>query len=111
MPSFVRPGFRCAGVVIGLVALLLSRPVATGAQTSEWWEDRDREIASRFAPVFHQGMVGSGRFDYITNFDFDDDWVGDNNWANAELGQYPLKAYVYYAVSETPTHYFIHYAA
>ncbi len=55
--------------------------------------------------------MGTGRFDYITNFDFDGDWAGDNNWKNAADARFPLKAYVYYAVSETPTHYLIHYAA
>lgn len=74
------------------------------------WDADDRAIAARFAPVFHQGMVGS-RFDFITNVDFDGDWVGDNNWVNAGDAKFAQKAYVYYAVSETPTHYFIHYAA
>lgn len=72
---------------------------------------RDREIASRFAPVFHQALGPMPRFDYITNFDFDGDWRGDNNWNNAALQRFPLKGYVYYAVFETPTHFFIHYAA
>jgi len=72
---------------------------------------RDRDIAARFAPVFHQALGPAPRFDYITNFDFDGDWRGDNNWKNAEDSRYPLKAYVYYAVFESRTHIFIHYAA
>ena len=72
---------------------------------------RDREIAARFAPVFHQALGPAPRFDYITRFDFDGDWRGDNNWINAENPQFPLKAYVYYAVFESKTHYFVHYAA
>ena len=72
---------------------------------------RDRDIAARFAPVFHQALGPAPRFDYITNFDFDGDWRGDNNWNNAEDRRYPLKAYVYYAVFESRTHFFIHYAA
>jgi hypothetical protein len=75
------------------------------------WEDVDREIAVRFAPDFHQGVIGNERFDYITNFDFDGDWHGNNNWEHAADTRYPMKAYVYYSVSETPTHYFVHYAA
>jgi len=71
---------------------------------------RDRDIAARFAPIFHQALGPSPRFDYITNFDFDGDWRGDNNWNNAASPQYPLRAYVYYAVFETRTHFFIHYA-
>jgi len=72
---------------------------------------RDRDIAARFAPVFHQALGPSPRFDYITNFDFDGDWRGDNNWNNAGSARYPLRAYVYYSVFETRTHFFIHYAA
>ncbi|MEP7307021.1 MAG: hypothetical protein ABJA98_16025 [Acidobacteriota bacterium] len=71
----------------------------------------DRDIAARFAPHFYQGLIGRERLDYITNFDFDGDWHGDNNWQHAVDTRYRLKAYVYYSVSETPTHYFIHYAA
>jgi hypothetical protein len=72
--------------------------------------ERDRAVAARFAPVFHQALGPAPRFDYITNFDFDGDWRGDNNWNNAEDRRFQLKAYVYYAVFETRTHFFIHYA-
>ena len=71
---------------------------------------RDREIAARFAPVFHHGIGDNARGDYPTNFDFDGDWRGDNNWDNAGDRKFALRAYVYYAVSETPTHYLVHYA-
>ncbi|MFL6282176.1 MAG: hypothetical protein ACJ74Q_03305 [Pyrinomonadaceae bacterium] len=71
---------------------------------------RDREVAATFAPVFYQGLGDDSRADFITNFDFDGDWRGDNNWANAEDRRFPMRAYVYYAVSETPTHFFVHYA-
>jgi hypothetical protein len=71
---------------------------------------RDREIAAHFAPVFYQGLGDRRRHDYITNFDFDGDWRGDNNWNNSANERFPLRAFVYYAVSETPTHILIHYA-
>ncbi|MEW5761493.1 MAG: hypothetical protein AB1779_12085 [Candidatus Thermoplasmatota archaeon] len=64
------------------------------------------QIAEVYAPVFYQDT--GDRFDYITNFDFDNDFVGNNNWENAE--KYSLKAYIYYAVTETETHWFIFYA-
>jgi hypothetical protein len=70
----------------------------------------DRALASRFAPVVYQGLGDHPRGDYVTNFDFDGDWRGDNNWANADDRRHALKAYVYYSVSETATHYLIHYA-
>ena len=72
--------------------------------------NRDREIAAAFAPVFYQGLGDNARADFITNFDFDGDWRGDNNWAHADDKRFPMRAYVYYAVSETPTHFFVHYA-
>lgn len=74
-------------------------------------DTRDREIAGVFAPIFYQGLGDQPRYDYITNFDFDRDWRGDNNWDNAADLRFPLKAYIYYSVRETATHYFIHYAA
>lgn len=107
---FTRSRLVARAAVAALTLLCGARSAqAQGAPPA--WEAHDHDIAARFAPIFHQGVVGSGRFDYITNFDFDGDWAGDNNWKNAADTRYPLKAYVYYAVSETPTHYLIHYAA
>ncbi|HEX8499739.1 MAG TPA: hypothetical protein VF659_04040 [Pyrinomonadaceae bacterium] len=71
---------------------------------------RERLVASRFAPVFRQALGDHPRADYITNFDFDGDWRGDNNWAHADDRRHRLRAYVYFAVSETATHFFAHYA-
>src|SRR5262249_46621490 len=70
----------------------------------------DKKIAAQFAPIFYQGLGDNPRADYITNFDFDGDWRGDNNWDNLENSKFPLKAYVYYSVVETETHYFVLYA-
>lgn len=81
-------------------------PIIALSQTS----NRDRDVAAAFAPVFYQALGDKPRSDYLTNFDFDGDWRGDNNWQNAEDKKFPLKAYVYYSVAETATHYFIHYA-
>jgi hypothetical protein len=69
-----------------------------------------REIAARCAPIFYQALGDKRRSDYITNFDFDGDWRGDNNWEHTDDKNFPLRAYIYYAVSETQTHFFIHYA-
>lgn len=74
-------------------------------------EARNRTVAALYAPVFYQGIGDQPRYDYITNFDFDGDWRGDNNWENASKKEYPLRAWVYYAVRETKAHYFLHYAA
>jgi Zn-dependent protease with chaperone function len=74
-------------------------------------QERDREVAALFAPIFHHGLGTSPRYDYITNFDFDGDWRGDNNWRNAADRQYKMNSWVYYAVRETATHWLVHYAA
>ena len=71
----------------------------------------DLQIAARFAPIFRQALGSSPRFDYVTRFDFDGDWLGDNNWQNAANESYRLSATMYFNVSETETHYFVHYAA
>jgi hypothetical protein len=71
--------------------------------------NNDLLIATRFAPNFYQALGDKPRSDYITNFDFDGDWRGDNNWNNSANLDFPLKAHIYYSVSETATHYFIHY--
>jgi hypothetical protein len=70
----------------------------------------DRDVAARFAPIIYQALGDKPRSDYITNFDFDGDWSGANNWENVDETKFPLRAYVYYSVAETKTHFFIHYA-
>ena len=70
---------------------------------------REREIAAAFAPTFYQALGDKPRSDYITNFDFDGDWRGDNNWEHTNDKNFPLRGYIYYSVSETQTHFFIHY--
>lgn len=72
--------------------------------------DRDREVAGRFAPIFYQALGEKPHSDYITNFDFDGDWRGDNNWENADNPQFTLRAFIYYSVAETSTNFFIYYA-
>jgi hypothetical protein len=50
-------------------------------------------LALRWAPVHRQDtdQTGSqglgGAADYITNVDYDGDWIGNNNWDNA--GRFP----------------------
>jgi hypothetical protein len=62
------------------------------------------------------------RGDFIARFDFDGDWNGLNNWANFAKRPIPegaagrnrdtmARAYIYYSVVETETHYFISYCA
>jgi len=107
------PGGTSAGATTKTAQTLTagSATTKTAAQLADEADEREREIAAIFAPNFYQGLGDAPRYDYITNFDFDGDWRGDNNWNNAANRKFPLKAYIYYAVRESPTHYFIHYAA
>src|SRR4051812_19412922 len=67
-------------------------------------------LARNWAPRIHQDTDSTNyKADYITKFNFDGDYAGMNNWNN--LDNYTtVPAYVYFAVSETLTHWFIHYA-
>jgi hypothetical protein len=88
--------------------LIMMLVMVSSGQTQR--QKLDKQIAAQLAPIFYQGLGSYPRADYITNFDFDGDWKGDNNWNNLDDRSYPLRAYIYYSVSETPTHYFVHYA-
>ncbi len=97
-------------ICVAVSHLLRTEAVAVSRVDSQSDQQEELEIAARFAPVFYQGLGDDEYQDYIRNFDFDGDWRGDNNWANAENRRFPLRASVYFAVSETETHFFIHYA-
>ncbi len=87
------------------------RVTTPAATTTSNATAKEKLIAAQFAPVFLQGLGDNPRADYITNFDFDGDWKGDNNWHNLDKRNFALRAYIYYSVAETETHYFVHYAA
>ena len=113
MPSKVDRCFYRLALIACLTVSAL--PTTKAVNVSRMNERRspaqeEREVAARFAPIFYQGLGEQARNDYITSFDFDGDWRGDNNWAHADDSRFKLKANIYYAVSETPTHFFIHYA-
>ena len=81
-------------------------------------EDWYGQLARHWAPVIFQDIDVSpenqlGRYDFITSAEFDGDRSGGNNWEHADdalMDRFPLKPYVYYAVVETRTHYFITYS-
>lgn len=67
-------------------------------------------LALHWAPAIYQDTDASNYVgDYLTHFNFDGDYVGKNNWENLE-GRTTVPAYVYYAVSETKTHWFLNYS-
>ena len=68
----------------------------------------DFALAAHWAPVIRQDTDDTNyRAEYITRFDYDGNFRGNDNWDH--LDDYPLNAYLYYSVVETPTHYFIMY--
>jgi hypothetical protein len=94
-----------------LVLLLLCTQTGVRAQrAARAGAARERQVAARFAPVFRQALGDHPRADYFANFDFDGDWRGDNNWKNTDDPKFRLRAYVYFAVAETRTHFYVHYA-
>ncbi|MBD2439772.1 hypothetical protein [Nostoc sp. FACHB-110] len=69
----------------------------------------DLDLAAYHAPIHYQD-TDSTKYsgDYITQFNYDGDWRGTNNWDN--LLSYQLNAHAYYSVAETCTHRFITYS-
>jgi hypothetical protein len=71
------------------------------------------QLITRWAPILYQsvtqaGGTGSwGRADFMTSFDYDGDFNGQNNWDNIDANR--LNAAMYGLVSESTTHYFIYY--
>lgn len=82
-----------------VLSLWLLAAAAACAGDLETW-------ARRFAPVIRQDTASEQ--DYITAFDFDGNWVGDDNWENQPL--FPAEAWVYWAGVETDTHAFLTFA-
>ncbi len=93
-----------------LLMLIFVVPCFAQKNTTPMRPDREKSIAQQFAPIIYQGLGDEPRADYITNFDFDGDWKGDNNWNNLDNRKNHLRAFVYYSLLETTTHYFIFYA-
>ncbi len=107
--------FALLGVMVATAQDPKSRPGEAPGKTdqrraTDQRQDSNKQIAAQFAPFFYQGLGDEPRADFITSFDFDGDWKGDNNWVNLDNRSYPLRAYVYFSVAETATHYFVHYA-
>ncbi|MCC6277136.1 MAG: hypothetical protein IT289_04380 [Oligoflexia bacterium] len=95
---------RIWGLVVWIIVVVSS--LAHGSSTQR--ELKNLQIAAYHAPVLFQEVGGFAKADAITRFDFDGDWIANNNWENLETHSTP--AFVYYQVIETSTHYFITYA-
>ncbi len=64
-------------------------------------------LVRHHAPFVAQETWFKPRADFLGRVDYDGNWKGDDNWENLEKGS--TQAFVYYAVMETPTHWFLHY--
>ena len=65
-------------------------------------------LAEHYAPFVAQETWFNPTADFLTRFDYDGNWKGDDNWENLENGS--TQAYVYYGVMETKTHWFLQYS-
>ncbi|MFQ5976700.1 MAG: hypothetical protein ACE5OZ_01060 [Candidatus Heimdallarchaeota archaeon] len=75
-----------------------------------WKKWTKEEIVQYWAPVWYQDTDSTNpRFDLITNFNYDGDWTGNNNWDNLDRPSLPLNAFIYYSFVETESHWFIGY--
>ncbi len=107
--------------LVGLVALPalaedgLPLPARSASSTSK---PSDSELAAAYAPTIYQDIDDSkhhGRPDIPIRLDFDGNTRGDDNWDNFDAiakGERcgDLGANVYWAVTETDTHYYINYS-
>src|SRR4051812_43620173 len=83
------------------VAASAATPTPKPAATLSTKDSEMRAVAERFAPILYQRTAGTAderRFDYPTIFDFDGDWIGNNNWENAADPKLKVWSYVYYSV-------------
>ncbi|HVJ14235.1 MAG TPA: hypothetical protein VM686_02295 [Polyangiaceae bacterium] len=112
------PHVVAATVIVGVALPGAAPPDVNGSNATQPVFDRSsaaqravqEDLARHWAPTFYHDTDDSYYVgDYITNFDFDGDYKGRNNWENLDHRR-SVPAYVYFAVSETDTHYFLNYS-
>ena len=70
-----------------------------------------KALAGKYAPLLYQATnTESPQYDYLTRFDFDGDWVAENNVISVKKEASEFKASLYYSVTETKSHFFITYS-
>ena len=69
--------------------------------------DKYFALVENYAPFIAQETWFEPKADYLARFDYDGNWKGGDNWENLEKGS--SKAFIYYAVMETETHWFLIY--
>ena len=100
----------CILAIISSAFSIFKLSPAEAEEDPNWHHEFTREeLAYRWAPVWYQNTAEKPRWDYITRFDYDGDWAGDNNWENVDDDGVDMRGYIYYSVVETSTHWFIGY--
>ena len=100
--------YRLIIIPVIILSQIMITPEKINGDYTVQSEEKINELAYYWAPVWYQDTDSAAyRADYITNFDYDGNWVGNDNWDNLDL--YPLNATIYYSILETETHWFIGY--
>ncbi len=113
----VKPSVQISVAIMMIAALvaaagfiapfLLSTVRETAVESATVTAPTHFEIAEAYAPAWYQDTHSDVWSDMIVAFNFDGDYIGNNNWNNQACCA-PL-ANIYYYVLETDTHWFIHY--
>ena len=69
--------------------------------------DKYLALVENYAPFIAQETWFEPKADFLARFDYDGNWKGDDNWENLSRGS--SQAFVYYAVMETASHWFLIY--
>ncbi len=82
------------------------------AETRKFASEKDSSdkyfaLVEHYAPFIAQETWFEPKADFLARFDYDGNWKGDDNWENLNSGS--SQAFVYYAVMETETHWFLIY--
>ena len=97
----------CAALILTLApASAVTFPAAYDALAAHWSPLLYHDVGISYG---EQGLE-----DIPMKIDFDSDWVCTNNWENLEIeyhtrAGYDYRAYLYYSVQETASHYFLTY--
>ncbi|MBU3135500.1 hypothetical protein KPL39_04380 [Clostridium gasigenes] len=93
-------------IVLSIILLLI--PINSSNTVIAITKTTYEELAQHWSPVLRHAVdITRPESDSIAKFNYDGDWIGNNNWNNRD--SFPMEAYVYYGVQETTTHYFITY--
>lgn len=91
-------------LVCVIVAALMALSPNTVLDAEDSWQ---RDIAIYWSPFIYQGTHNN--YDIPTNWDFDGNMSGEDNWEQAFTYINQFRAYVYYTFQESDSHYFLTY--